>query len=156
MRGRVPAPRAIVDAKGDPSNRRRNTSEPKSPSGEPAMPGYLNDDAIAVEAWQALMKRLGDMHLLSTADATSYEMYAIAYSRWRTAYDNVKKAGAMLQSETTNQFYTNPAIHDLNNCQNQLRQLNIEFGMTPAARARMRVADTGQGKVNSYTVKYGA
>lgn len=155
-KGRPPAPLALVKLKGDPSKRRSNTIEPMPSNGEPPMPDYFQADAIAVQAWNDLMERLGDMNLLSPADQASYELYVTTYSRWRKAYNQVQKFGAVCVQKETKQFYTNPFVHEMNNCQTMLNKLHIEFGLTPAARSRMRMQDTKAGSDNPWTRKYGA
>jgi len=153
-RGRIPQPKVINDLKGDPSKRRRNTKEPQPPTGWPDKPDYL--DPIASEEWDTICGLLDDMGLLSRADRCAIEMYCSAYSRYRAAEENVRRFGEVIISPKNKYPMISPYTTVLNKNLDQCRKLLIEFGLTPASRARMRTAitkDEATDELTSYALR---
>jgi P27 family predicted phage terminase small subunit len=136
-RGRPPTPQVLVNLKGDPSNRRGKTIDQAAPEGEPLCPEHL--DTIARDAWKELVGNLREMKLLSKVDGVTIELFATTYSRYRLALAHVQRFGPVILSADKKLPMTSPYVHIVTNAQDQLRRLLIEFGLSPAARARMRI-----------------
>ena len=150
-RGRIPQPKALNDLKGDPGKRRRNTTEPTPPRDWPDKPDYL--DPVASVEWDSVVDLLDNMGLLSSADRAAIEMYCSAYSRYRAAEDNVRKFGEVLVSPKNRYPMVSPYVTTMNRNLETCRKFLLEFGLTPAARARMRTAitkDTGTDELTGY------
>lgn len=138
-RGRPPTPKKLNDLKGDPGRRRRKEVEPEPPEGMPELPNHLDD--IAKEEWKSVTAHLQSMGLLSAADRASIEMYCISYSRYRRAVDQCQKYGDVILSPNKKVPMISPYSTIQNQAFEQCRKLLIEFGLTPAARSRMRVSE---------------
>lgn len=137
-RGRIPNPKAINDLRGDPGRRRRYEKEPTPPTGIPSCPDYL--DEIAKGEWSEIVGILKDMNLMSLADGRLLEIYCTSYSRWRRALVNVAKYGEVILDKKSGKLVTSPYAHIASRMQEEMRKCLLEFGMTPAARSRMRVS----------------
>lgn len=138
-KGRPPKPKILNDLRGDPGKRRRNAVEPEAPEGMPVCPDHL--DEIAKQEWKSVTAHLKSMGLLSTADRSAIEMYCISYSRYRRAVENCQKYGDVILSPNKQVPMISPYSTIQNQAFEQCRKLLIEFGLTPSARARMRITD---------------
>ena len=138
-RGPAPRPKAINDLLGDPSNRRgEKVKEPTAKKGWPKCNKSIQNDPVAYEEWQQLCEDLDGMGLLSSIDRIALELLVKAYSRYRENEDKVIQYGEIIVSKKTN--YPSPSPYALarDRAAEQLKKLLIEFGLTPAARARLR------------------
>lgn len=142
MLGRIPKPAAINDLKGDTHGRRKKNQEPIPPTGRPHCPDYLG--LIAKAEWQNICDQLDKMSLLSTADRAALELYCQAYERYRDAEAKVRQFGEVIISPAQKFPMVSPYAVAMNRNLDVCRRLLIEFGLTPAARAR--VATTPQDK----------
>lgn len=136
-RGPIPKPKAINDLKGDTHKRRRHTTEPEPPKTKPTCPEHL--DEIAKVQWRHTAEQLELMGLLSGADAMALEMFAAAYSRYRQAEAKVNEGLGVMPGKDTG-F---PMITAYQTIMNQnlevCRRYQLEYGLTPGARARLAV-----------------
>ena len=129
-------PKILNDLKGDPGKRRRYQSEPEAEKGAPVCPKYLDD--VAKKEWKSVCKQLDSMGLLTKVDRMVIELYCEAYSRYRIAQEQVREHGAVLLSK--NRFeMKSPWASEMDTQFATLKGLLIQFGMTPCARANMRV-----------------
>jgi P27 family predicted phage terminase small subunit len=135
----------VHDLNGDPGKRRRYSTEP-SASGAPVAPDYL--DPIAAAEWISIVELLGEMDLLGGVDAKALALYCETFSRYRAAVDYVKQNGAY-----NDKGNPNGATKDIQVLANQMRAWLVEFGCTPAARARMRVAKTNKKPASKWSGK---
>lgn len=140
---RTPRPTAIqVGLRGDPSKRRKNCVEPEAPSGRPPCPAQLKDDVIAATEWESVCDQLQTLGVLSTVDVVLLELYCKTYSRYRQAEAQIDKYGEVLMSKKTQTPMVSPYYTARNRYAADLAKYLIELGLTPAARARMRVEIT--------------
>lgn len=137
-RGPTPKPKVINDLKGDPGNRRRKQKEPEPPKDHPQCPDHLDD--IARQEWQSITEQLDRMGLLSSADTTALELFCSAYSRYRQAESMVRKFGEVIISPVNKYPMVSPYSTVMNKNLETCRRLLVEFGLTPASRARCAVA----------------
>ena len=139
--GRIPRPTKIqVDLRGDPSKRRKNCVEPEAPSGRPACPEQLKQDTIAAQEWESVRDQLQVLGVLSTVDVVLLELYAKTYSRYRHAEAQIDKFGEVLISPNSKTPMVSPYYTARNRYATDISKYLIELGLTPAARARMRIA----------------
>lgn len=135
-KGRIPRPKVINDLKGDTHKRRRHTVEPTPSNDRPTCPDYLGE--VAKTEWLAITEQLDQMGLLSSADASSLEMYCNAYERYRKAHDDLKKFGEYTKTPNGH-IQPGPWMSQLRQAEDSCRKWMIEFGLTPAARSRLAV-----------------
>jgi P27 family predicted phage terminase small subunit len=136
-RGRPPKPATLHWLAGDPSKIRFKRPEPVPPEGIPKCPEHL--DAVAKDEWEYTTKQLQDMGLLSLADRTALALYCECYSRYRNAADHVAKYGSVILSPNKKYPLVSPYETVMRKSLKDCHTWLIEFGLTPAARARMRV-----------------
>jgi P27 family predicted phage terminase small subunit len=146
MRGRKPEPTALKILKGV-QNDRINHSEPVPPSGKPEPPKHL--DSVAREEWERICVLLKEMNLLSLADGPALAVYCDCHSTWLRARGEIAKHG-MVITVTTEQIRNgkvvarkthlrpNPAINIKIQMCRLLKEYQVEFGLTPSARSRIR------------------
>ena len=149
---RIPTPTAIqVGLRGDPSKRRKNCIEPEAPSGRPPCPEQLKTDPIAAQEWESVCDQLQLLKVLSTVDVVLIELYCKTYSRYRQAEAQIDKFGEVLISPNTKTPMVSPYYTARNRYAADLAKYLVELGLTPAARARMRV--TVEAKSDSKMAK---
>lgn len=137
---RIPRPTKIqVDLRGDPSRRRKNCIEPEAPSGRPVCPDQLKQDTIAAQEWESVCNQLETLGVLSTVDVVLLELYSKTYSRYRQAEAQIDKYGEVLISPNTKTPMVSPYYTARNRYATDLAKYLVELGLTPAARARMRL-----------------
>jgi P27 family predicted phage terminase small subunit len=134
-RGRIPAPAALNQLKGDSHKRRRHEAEPPAPKGRPEKPRHL--DPVAAAEWDRVCDDLEAMGTLHSSDRVVIEMFCSAYSRYVRAEQQLQKFGDIILGHR-NVPSPSPYHRVLKEEREALRKLGIEMGLTPAARARMR------------------
>jgi P27 family predicted phage terminase small subunit len=136
MRGRKPKPTILKALAGNPGKRKLN--EPIA-AGIPDCPEFL--DAVAKEEWRRCVKVLAEMGVLTKADRSALAAYCVAYSRWVEAEGLVKKFGTIVKSPEKGFPMKSPYLTVADQAMENMRRLMVEFGMTPSARSRLRLAD---------------
>lgn len=81
------------------------------------------------------MYKLG---LLTAVDTKALEAYCVCYSKWRTATEKAKIGVLTTQAEYV---YANPLIAVELKYAKEMRSWMAEFGLTPAARARITIEE---------------
>lgn len=140
-RGPVPTPTNILRLRGSFKAGRRE-GEPQPPTGEPDPPRGLQGEAL--DEWNRVTAALRGMGILSSADAGL--LYALA-ERWQAYRDAV----ALEQGLPKDADYRQRKV--LANCVNgaldRYHKLAVEFGLSPAARTRVRVAPKEERKTGA-------
>jgi P27 family predicted phage terminase small subunit len=115
--------------------------------GKPACPSHIKADAVALECWRRIVKLLSDRGVCTRGDGPSIELYVASYCDWLEARKEVKEHGLIVETVTIDsegESHTvrkeNPAQKIVDRCSGMMRQLLKEFGATPAARERAKVA----------------
>ena len=133
---------ATGQAKKNPQ--RVNQHEPKAPEGAPLKPLHL--DSHASLAWDHVVSIFDEMGMLSRADGTLIELYAVTYSGYRQALESVVKTGQVLvlRRDDTNgtgavEVRRNPYSVELHKYMDRLGKLLGEMGLTPSSRSRVAV-----------------
>jgi phage terminase small subunit len=111
MKGRKPLPTAVKLAKGTERKSRINGNEPSLPKMPLEPPGYLSGDALAF--WSEHAKALIDAGVLRVSDRHAFGLLCESFAAWR----------AEPTRDTIAEF----------------RRMLSEFGMTPAARTKVKV-----------------
>ena len=128
--------------------------EPKPPPGVPEPPEHL--DIYAKQEWEKISASLQYMGILSTIDQNALAAYCSAYSRWRTAEEEIQKRVAkggplagLVDITKSGNVIQNCLVGISNKAAGDMVKYASEFGMTPAARARLAI-DPGKGKKSKF------
>src|SRR5690606_20560473 len=96
-------------------------------------------DSMASKAWDDLVDILDQMKILTQADGQLLELYAVSYSQYRQALDNMNKTGKVLITKTAKctQVRRNPFAVEFHKYRDALNKMLTELGLTPSARSRI-------------------
>lgn len=132
--GRRPLPTALKIAEG---NRSKTKLEPEK---EPQFatstnrPPYLTGEAAA--EWDRVYGFLTEQKILTVADETALAFYCTLFSRWRQNEKQLELEQLAIETEKGT-IYQNPLVGISNTLMEHMRKILIEFGMTPASRAKL-------------------
>ena len=132
--GRKPKPTALKKLEGNPGKRPLNELEPIPPAGAIRCPQHLMGEAR--KEWKRLAPILTQMGLLTAADAVPFELYCMAYARWREAQDEITRHGSIYK-DNDGRIRPNPYIAIANEQMRAIRSFAAEFGLTPSNRSAM-------------------
>jgi P27 family predicted phage terminase small subunit len=141
MRGRKKIPTRLKVLHGNPGRRDLPANEPKPDSDLPEPPEHL--DEYARQEWVRLAPGLHTLGLLYDVDRAVFAAYCETYSKWRHAEDELnklKKEGAlkaMVLKTISGNYIQNPLVGIARGAMADMVKYAIEFGLTPAARARL-------------------
>jgi P27 family predicted phage terminase small subunit len=145
MRGPPPKPTAIKAAEGNPGKRRLNRSELLEDPQAPVCPSWL--DSRGRRIWRTLvpllmnsgvLRELDQIQLANLCDATSILISA------KEAMDKLPAEARLIVKTPNGSFQTNPLLSIINTQRQIISRLAAEFGLSPAARARLTVEDMPQ------------
>lgn len=141
-RGPPPKPTALKILNGNAGKHRLDGREPQPAVGTPHCPEWMSEEARRV--WKRLVPQLRAMKVLTLVDADALAIYCHTYARWRDAEDFISKHGTVYPIRDDHgrvkcmlQF---PQVSIARNLLLVLRAYQQEFGMSPAARARVVIA----------------
>lgn len=132
---RRPVPTKLKILRGNPGKRALNKREP-IPSGDAEPPAHLNEEARA--EWRRVAPELERMGLLTKIDGTAFAGYCQTYAIWAEASRNVEKHG-MIFKAPSGYPQVNPFLSIARTALAEATKFMTEFGMTPAARVRIKV-----------------
>lgn len=132
-RPKTPLKLALV--KGEQKSK-LNFDEPVAEEGIPQCPVI---DKQVRDVWNYTIDALRKMGILSLADRDPLLAYCQAVVAHRRASQELDNLGYMVTTETG--VYPNPAVRIQRESALLMRQFAAEFGLTPAARTRIRVGD---------------
>ena len=148
-RGPAPTPTSILKIRGsDRARIREKAGEPTPNRGQPTRPVNVTNESRAV--WSAVTKMLDEMTVLTVADGGQLERYCLMFVQWRQIQRALAKFQAtddMLISSLRNDEARSVVrnlwaeYHRLNQ---SLRHTEMQFGLTPAARARLTCMVSGE------------
>ncbi len=135
---RRPKPTALKLVAGNPGKRAVNKREPQPKRALPTCPTHLKTPAKA--AWKRLSALLGRMGVLTEADGFALERLCGCYAEILECRALIDAHGSTYtttstQGETT--LKANPAVSMLGDADRRFRAWLLEFGLTPAARAKV-------------------
>ena len=144
-RGRKPKPTAIKLLEGNPGKRPLNTQEPTPPKGEAKCPAWLLSEAK--KEWKRLASSLQAMGVLTLVDQMAFAGYCQAYARWKEAEEFITKHGSIFKTPS-GYVQQVPQVSIAQQNLKIMQSFCTEFGLTPAARARI-IAGDGQNSASS-------
>ena len=138
VRGRPPKPTPLRLLEGNPGKRPLNKNEPKPRPRKrtPSAPQNLGEDGK--KEWQRVAKELIALGLLTEIDMTALTLYCNAYQRYVDAERRLDVDG-MVVSTPNGYLQQSPWLAISNRAYAQMKEIMIQFGMTPAARSRVTV-----------------
>lgn len=140
MSGPPPTPTSLKLLRGNPGKRALNKQEPTPDSLEKGPPAWL--DARAKSLWRELEPMLTRTRVLTEADRRSLELLCDAYSEYRAAREFCRKNGTSYEAETDRGRSVTRVRAEVGIYQDawkRVRAMLQEFGMTPAARSKVKV-----------------
>lgn len=160
MKGRKRKPTNLIVLEGNPGKRKR-PPEPLPDSEIPGPPEHL--DAYAREEWHRLAQGLYRLGLLYDVDRAAFAAYCTSYSLWRTAEEEMQKLAvaknhplAGIVAQTTNgNIVQGVLVGVANKARGDMVRYAAEFGLTPAARARLAI-DPSKHKKSKFEGLIGA
>lgn len=132
LRGPAPKPTALKVIQGV-VNSRINFDEPQPGEGIPECPA---DDAEVIAVWDYTVEQLRMMKVISMGDRDALHAYCEAVVMMRRAAVDMTNEGV-----TTDMGYKHPAVAVFSAASATVRVYAVEFGLTPSARARIKVSD---------------
>lgn len=153
MSGPRPIPTHLKVLRGNPSHRPlRDEPQPLVPDDCPDPPPFIT--GYAADEWWRVGVELHRLGLLTIIDTGPLAAYCQAFARWRTAEETLAKIaandpqmhGLMIRREHS--AMVNPLVIIARKAAADMVRYSSEFGLTPAARARIAagVADNTQSK----------
>lgn len=148
MPGAKPKPTKIKKLEGNPGKRPLNEKEPQPKRLEDIKaPNWLDRKAKA--EWNRVVPELHRLGILTKIDISTLEAYCQSYAKWKEAELFLMKHGMTTLrvkkdrdgNVLSEQSAPYPEVYIANNALDQMRKLAAEFGMTPASRTRIQVAD---------------
>jgi len=112
--------------------------EPVPPEGDVECPPEINGRAR--EFWDRRAPVLAQMGLLTVADESMLAMLCRTEAELWDAWDDVAKNGMRLltYTEAGERHLENPAVKMASDAQKRLKALEVEFGMSPSSRTRVK------------------
>ena len=135
--GRSALPTNLKILKGTIRPSRMNPNEPKPKPEIPDPPTNLSP--LALEKWHDITPVLFDLGLLSRADRDMLVLYCEEYTRYRDAQDVIEREGMFITTDKGN-VIQHPAVGIVHKAITLMHKILVEFGMTPAARAKVSAA----------------
>ena len=135
-------PSVVSIARG--SRRRLNADEPSSPllKRMPPAPGFLDDEGR--RAWSAEGRRFIKAGLLTALDLTMFGTWCIWYSKRDIASRAVNQSGLVVKAGGVGDPYINPYMNVISMCSKAMHQIEIEFGLSPASRTKVKSLNPAQ------------
>lgn len=142
MRGRKPKPTALKLLEGNPGKRKLNPREAKPKAVAPTRPAHVQ--GVARREWCRIVRELKALGLVTKIDRAALAAYCVAYGRWVEAEDQIREHGMVIVG-SKGSLVRSPYLMIANKAMEQMRQLLIEFGMTPSSRSRVTITPADQG-----------
>lgn len=137
--GKQPIPTAILRNRGSRRANQRQ-GEPEPQKGSPATPAGLTEIEEAI--WSDVTSSLLGMGVLTVVDGAQLHRYAVLSARWIECEQVLRSEGMFYVVDGRNgrQTKPHPALAESRLLDASLRAMEAAYGLTPAARTRLRVA----------------
>jgi P27 family predicted phage terminase small subunit len=137
MVGRKPIPTTLKLLRGNPGRRPLPENEPQVPAGIPECPKFLKGKAKA--EWDRVVPLLNDNGMLTEIDGTALAGYCICFAMLAEASEKIDKTGRLIKSSRGDPII-NPFQKLLDGAIDRTLKFQVEFGMTPSSRSRVKAA----------------
>jgi P27 family predicted phage terminase small subunit len=140
-RGPKPQPTKLKILRGNPGCRSLNGDEPQPPTDGIAMPSHLGP--VASARWAELLPMLQATRVMTRADVEALARYCDTYEWWLAVRAKLKAEGdtyPILNDKGDVKYIAQrPEVAIAHKLAQQLRQLEADFGLSPAARVSLKV-----------------
>jgi P27 family predicted phage terminase small subunit len=139
MAGRKPTPTALKLIAGNPGKRALSKREPTPTRAIPTCPEHLS--ATGKTAWNHLTALLDGMSVLTEADGVALGRLCDCFSDILACRELIASNGYTYQTcgaDGSILIKANPAVSMLRAADSQFKSYLGEFGLTPAARSKVR------------------
>lgn len=140
-RGPKPTPTELRILRGNPSKRPLNAAEPQPPSDGIVMPEHLGE--VAARRWGELLPMLQSTRVMTRADVEALARYCDTYEWWLAVRAKLKAEGdtypILNDGGEIKYIAQRPEVSIAHKLATQLRQLEADFGLSPAARVSLKV-----------------
>lgn len=119
-------------------NSKINHDEPQPEEGIPQCP---SEDLRTRKVWDYTVKQLSRMRVLTMADRDVLFAYVQAVAMHQEASEVISREGTMIMVRGLGAAAPHPAIGVQQKASTIIKALGVEFGLTPAARSRIKVGD---------------
>jgi P27 family predicted phage terminase small subunit len=144
MKGRPPTPIAIHRARGSyRANRHGGTPEP--PAAAPKVPKWLSKEAKTV--WRYHAPRLANVQVLTELDQQCLAIYCCNAARLAKAEVAIAQSGEVIKTPA-GFAAPNPWVAVGQKCQEMMLRYGQELGLSPAARARIKIVPKPESEVD--------
>lgn len=140
MAGRRPKPTHLKLVTGNPGKRTLNRAEPSPARGVPEQPGHLSPGAKV--AWEKFSSLLDKMGVLTEADGAALEQVSEIYAEIVSLRADIAINGrfqTVLTKSGDEMERLRPSYSALMDADRRLKAWLVEFGVTPAARGKVKV-----------------
>jgi P27 family predicted phage terminase small subunit len=145
MPGPAPTPTAVKALKGNPGRRPLNTAEPVTPQLSITPPDWMEGDELAKQFWHEIGNVVRAMNVAQESDRVALELLALCLSEVRRARDELDREGRVSSSMQGGE-QPSAQFKIMKQMIAQAVAIMKEFGMTPAARSRVKTLAAGQKK----------
>lgn len=155
MRGKKPTPTNLKVIHGTAQLCRLNDREPKPEKLKRSVaPKSLSDEAR--KHWKKISKDLESCGVLTLVDQDALAVYCELYAQWMEANEMVKKKGIVIADPRYADRKTeagrpmtvpvlSPYFRASMKLADQMKQMLVEFGMTPSSRTRVSTSTDNPG-----------
>ncbi|WP_297778430.1 phage terminase small subunit P27 family [uncultured Roseovarius sp.] len=119
---------------------RAGEAEPIPPKALPRCPDHLSK--VARKEWRRLAAPLYRMGVLSVTDRAALAAYCQAWARWVEAEEHLSKGPALIKTPS-GYVQQSPWLTVANKQLEIMGRFMAELGLSPSARARLRLPDGG-------------
>lgn len=141
--GRPNKPRALIELEGNPGRRPVSPDEPQPPAliAAPPPPTFLR--AKGKQIWLTVMPYLISVKTMTEGDLVAFSRYCDTFEEWFSARAKLKKNGETIEFKDANgvttKIFEAPWSKVYSRLNRELLRMEQEFGLTPAARTRVRM-----------------
>jgi len=145
-RGPRPQPTQLKIMRGNPGRRTISKQEPLPPADGVVMPSHLGE--VASVKWAELLPLLQLVKVMTRADTEALARYCDTYEWWLATRAKLKAEGdtyPILNDKGEIKYIAQrPEVSIANKLATQLRQLENDFGLSPASRTSLKVEPDAQ------------
>ena len=140
-RGPRPQPTNLKILRGNPGRRPVNADEPQPPADGIVMPPHLGE--VAAARWREVLPMLQAVRVMTRADVEALARYCDTWEWWLAVRAKLKAEGdtypILNDGGEIKYIAQRPEVSIAHKLAQQLRQSEADFGLTPAARASLKV-----------------
>lgn len=140
-RGRKPTPTPLRILNGNPQHRPLNADEPKPKPIAPKCPFWLS--LVAKRHWRELAPELEAIGVLTTIDVGAFAGLCESWAQYREASEFLHKHGAVYRTDK-GYLVQVPQVAIARAALSAYMRGCAEFGLTAAARTRVKVRPSGE------------